>query len=133
MMYPFIVIDDSPLDCLIVKKIISFSGKSADIVVFNDANKALEHIRALAINQLPPLTIITLDIMMPIMDGFEFLEQFLTLPETVQHHFKIIILSLSNHPYTIKRLQGYSIVEAIIEKPITIEKLNSTLAGVLRE
>jgi len=133
MIYPFIVIDDSPLDCLIVKKIISFSGKSSDVIVFNDAGKALEHIRSLAENELPPMSVITLDIMMPIMDGFEFLEQFLTLPEEVQQHFKIIILSLSNHPYTIKRLQGYDIVGAIIEKPITIEKLNATLTNILKE
>ncbi len=131
MKYPFIVIDDSPLDCLIVKKIIAFSGKGSDINVFNDASTALEHIRSIAEKDLPDAVVITLDMMMQVMDGFEFLEAFLQLPEKVQGHFKIIVLSLSNHPYTIKRLQGYAIVKAIIEKPITIEKLNETLATIL--
>lgn len=127
MTFPFLVIDDSVLDCLIVKKVIGFSGKSSDILVYNDVFGAAEYIRNTPIDDLPLLTVISLDIMMPVLDGFDFLDNFLTLPIERQKRFKIFVLSLSNHPFTLKRLANYDIVAAVIEKPITIDKLNKAL------
>lgn len=122
MKYPFIVIDDSPIDCLIVKKVIGFSGKSSDIKVFNDATRALQYIEGSGYENYSPMSFITLDIMMPIMNGFEFLDRFIQLAEEVRERYKIIILSLSNNDHTIERLQKYSVIEAIVEKPITVDK-----------
>lgn len=122
MKYPFIVIDDSPIDCLIVKKVIGFSGKSSDIKVFNDATLALQYIEESGSRNHSPMSFITLDIMMPIMNGFEFLDSFVKLADEIKERYRIIILSLSNNDHTIERLQKYSVIEAIVEKPITVDK-----------
>ncbi|WP_257656797.1 response regulator [Parapedobacter lycopersici] len=127
MALPFLVIDDSALDCLIVKKVIGFSGRGSDVIVFNDVIGALEYIKNTPIDQLPLLTVITLDIMMPVMDGFDFLDNFLLLPAERQQRFKIFVLSLSNSPFTLKRLADYEVVATVIEKPITIDKLDRAL------
>lgn len=127
MAFPFLVIDDSTLDCLIVKKVIGFSGWSSDINVYNDVPSALGYITDTPIDELPLLTVITLDIMMPVMDGFDFLDNFLTLPVERQQRFKILVLTLSHNPSTLKRLANYELVETVIEKPITIDKLNKAL------
>lgn len=127
MAFPFLVIDDSTLDCLIVKKVIGFSGWSSDIIVYNNVPTALNYITDTPIDELPLLTVITLDIMMPVMDGFDFLDNFLTLPMERQLRFKILVLTLSHNPSTLKRLASYELVETVIEKPITIDKLNKAL------
>ncbi|MDM8176768.1 MULTISPECIES: response regulator [Olivibacter] len=127
MKYPFIVIDDSPIDCLIVKKVIGFSGKSSDVKVFNDATLALQYIESNEESLSASISFITLDIMMPIMNGFEFLDKFIDLPKSIQERYKIIILSLSNNEHTIKRLQKYKVIEAIVEKPITMDKFAAVI------
>ncbi|MCL4640269.1 MULTISPECIES: response regulator [Olivibacter] len=127
MKYPFIVIDDSPIDCLIVKKVIGFSGKSSDVKVFNDATLALRYIESNEESLSASISFITLDIMMPIMNGFEFLDKFIDLPKSIQERYKIIILSLSNNEHTIKRLQKYKVIEAIVEKPITMDKFAAVI------
>ncbi|MEH6307424.1 response regulator [Olivibacter sp. CPCC 100613] len=127
MKYPFIVIDDSPIDCLIVKKVIGFSGKSSDVRVFNDATLALQYIENEEECKRTSISFITLDIMMPIMNGFEFLDKFIDLPKSIQDRYKIIILSLSNNEHTLKRLQKYSVIEAIVEKPITMDKFAAVI------
>lgn len=127
MKYPFIVIDDSPIDCLIVKKVIGFSGKSSEVKVFNDATLALQYIENNEGETSTSISFITLDIMMPIMNGFEFLDKFVDLPKSIQERYKIIILSLSNNEHTIKRLQRYNVIEAIVEKPITMDKFAAVI------
>lgn len=127
MKYPFIVIDDSPIDCLIVKKVIGFSGKSSDVKVFNDASQALKYIEDRGEENLPPLSFITLDIMMPIMNGFEFLDKFVELPQAIKERYKIVIISLSNNEHTTKKLTKYQVIEAIVEKPITMDKFTTVI------
>lgn len=122
MKYPFIVIDDSPIDCLIVKKVIGFSGQSSDIKVFNDATLALRYIEESDGENHSPISFITLDIMMPIMNGFEFLDRFIQFSDAVKEKYKIVILSLSNNEHTMKRLKNYPVIEAVVEKPITTDK-----------
>jgi len=127
MKYPFIVIDDSPIDCLIVKKVIGFSGKSSDVKVFNDASQALRYIEDTGEGNLPPLSFITLDIMMPVMNGFEFLDKFVELPQSIKDRYKIVIISLSNNEHTTKKLMKYDVIEAIVEKPITMDKFTTVI------
>src|SRR5690606_20147047 len=106
---------------------IGFSGKSSDVKVFNDATLALQYIESNEESLSASISFITLDIMMPIMNGFEFLDKFIDLPKSIQERYKIIILSLSNNEHTIKRLQKYKVIEAIVEKPITMDKFAAVI------
>ncbi len=130
--YSFLVIDDSSIDAMIVRKVIDYSGFGREISIFDNAENALEHI-ASGISDSDPFTIILLDIMMPVMDGFEFLTSFVNLPPVLQERYRIFILSLSNNPYTLKRLESYPFIRGIIEKPITVGKLKEVMTSIDQE
>ena len=63
-----------------------------------------------------------LDIKMPVMDGFEFLEQLQKTADLKKAPLKIIVLSSSAHESDLAKAKKYTVVDYII-KPLYPEKL----------
>lgn len=124
----FIVIDDSDLDCFITKKIIGQIAQQLNIVVFKNAAPALEMLRDKKKQLNYPLTIIFLDLYMPLMDGFKFLEEFEQLSADIQNSYNINVLSSTKNQIEIYRLKNFKTVNSFIEKPMTKEKLLDLLS-----
>lgn len=123
----FIVIDDSKLDCFIAEKIIKNTGKSDNVSVFQQATDALEHIKQSGAQTSS--TIVFVDIQMPVMNGFEFVENFEALEEETKQNYNIFMLSSSINENDIARVKGYSSVKHFLNKPLT----NDTILAVLEE
>lgn len=123
----FIVIDDSKLDCFIAEKIILNSGMSETVKVFQQAGQALEHIKASL--GLQTTTIVFVDIQMPVMNGFEFVENFENLPAELKKNYHMYMLSSSINENDIARVKGYASVKHVLNKPLT----NDTIKAVLEE
>ncbi|MCO5948856.1 response regulator [Mucilaginibacter flavidus] len=129
--FSFIIIDDSELDCFVIQKVIERAFKNLDIISFQNANNALEAIKEQGVKTKP--TIILLDIQMPLMNGFQFIEEFEKFSPQIQDCYTVIILSIlsaTRAPADIHTEFNKRIVGSIIEKPFTIEKLLSLLKNM---
>ncbi len=124
----FIIIDDSKLDCFIADKIIRNTGKAGDIKSFTNAATALEHIK-----ETPPpadaKTTVLLDIQMPVMNGFEFIEAFEQLPAEIVGGYNVYMLSSSINENDLNRVKNYHSIKQFLNKPLT----SSALAAILEE
>jgi CheY-like chemotaxis protein len=130
--FSFIVIDDSELDCFVTQKFLELSNKNLAIKTFQNAKHALEMIRENPNKDNFP-TIILLDLQMPFMNGFDFVEEFEKFPAVVKKNYRIAILTIlspTNNPTDVYKILTYKTVNSIIEKPLTKEKLLSLLSQV---
>lgn len=123
----FIVIDDSKLDCFIAEKIIKNTGRAETVNTFQQATDALIYIRTLPAAETK--TIIFVDIQMPVMNGFEFVESFEALHDTIRQSYSIYMLSSSINENDIAKVKGYSSVKQFLNKPLT----NNTIMVVLEQ
>lgn len=117
MALSFIVIDESELDCFIARKVIQQVDKNLIVNVFQSAQLALDSIRENRISK-GYITIILLDIQMPIMNGFEFVEEFEKLPVEIRSRYKICILSCTRNASDIARIMAFKTVISMLEKPL---------------
>ncbi len=123
----FIVVDDSKLDCFIAEKIIRNTGISDSIKSFLQATEALEYMKGIAPGE-HQRTIMLVDIQMPVMNGFEFVEAFEKLPADVIDNYTIYIISSSINENDLVRVHTYATVKQFLNKPLTSNNLAVLLA-----
>jgi len=125
--YPTVMlIDDNEIDNLINQKMIEAAAISDKIYTHTGAKSGLEFLRNmekldLAEKILPDL--IFLDIDMPLMDGFQFLDEFDKLGPMVKKKCKVIMLTSSINPQDYNRAKKYSTIKLFLNKPLSFETI----------
>ena len=119
----FIVIDDSKLDAFIAMKLIRQHNERNEIHIFNLAADALEHIRHN--DHENSRTIVFVDIRMPILNGFEFIEIFEQLPYERRKGYEVHILSSSVNDNDYQKAMTYQSVKSFIVKPFTARTIQA--------
>ncbi|MFZ6009623.1 MAG: response regulator [Bacteroidota bacterium] len=117
------IIDDDPMASFYIKRLAEL-GELADIIAIYDrarwaADYLLNHKRAP--EHLPD--VILLDIYMPDLDGWGFLEKFRNIKDQLNKQIDIYIISSSSHSKDVNRARQFPEVKAFLQKPITKEKL----------
>lgn len=119
------IIDDSHPDMFILEKVLTIKNFAEKITKFYNAIDALDHLKQQNIT-LPE--IIFLDINMPELNGFQFLERLqLNLPHLVDK-IKIIILTSSDDNQDVNRARDFNNISKYLLKPISSENLESLKA-----
>lgn len=118
------LIDDDELDHILCKRVIAQSGLVRNFVSFYYAEEALQYLQD---ESNPKVDIITLDINMPRMDGFEFLR---TATAELGDGFAgavVVMLTTSMCPLDKERAYSYEIVKRYINKPLNLNHLEEML------
>ena len=119
------LIDDNDLDNFVNKKLIENENFAGQVLIQSSGVSALEHLKKHTGGEIPDL--IFLDIMMPNMDGFGFLEEFDKLNDEVKKKSKIVMLSTSESFKDLNRANQSKYVYKFLNKPLSksvLEALN---------
>jgi CheY-like chemotaxis protein len=118
-----LIIDDDEVFVYLTKKTIEQTNLINLINVFGNGLDAINFIKENIDNPDSLPEIILLDLSMPIMDGWDFLEDYLLLMPKLSRKINIYIVSSSISPFDIVKAKSISAVSDYIIKPITREKL----------
>ena len=115
-----LLIDDNDIDQMMYKRIIKRSGLVGETISFLYADEALAFLKR---EDCPHVDAVPLDVMMPRMDGFEFLE---AVNSELCDTFKgivVVMLTTSLNPDDRARAESFDAVRDFLNKPLTIGHL----------
>lgn len=115
------LIDDSEVDLFVQKKFLEIRQFANQIVTFSSAKQALD---VLTSPEGESPGIVFLDLNMPMVNGFEFLEQVRETSEAIFDQMKVVILTSSNSLVDRERAQSFNNVISFIPKPLTVQGLD---------
>ncbi|WP_273568361.1 response regulator [Maribacter halichondriae] len=125
------IIDDDPIFIYGTKRIMNEIDFSENILVYNNGQDALDGLMALTAEGKDLPSVIFLDLNMPIMNGWEFLEDYVKIPNPNREKVIIYILSSSVDPRDLERIKHYKVVNNYILKPISPKDLKRVLEQVV--
>ncbi len=128
MLDSILFIDDDPITLMLCKMVIKKASFSNEIATSKNGEEALQYFNTLKqldsngeIKKQPQL--IFLDLNMPVMGGWEFLDSFSTLDYADYNKTKVIILSSTIDPDDLEKSKKYPMVIDFLSKPISKEML----------
>lgn len=120
------IIDDDEIFLTLVEIHMKKSGLFGEIIAFENGEDAIEKLQEGLhhSDELPDF--ILLDLNMPILDGWQFLDAFMKL--NIDKRIPIFIATSSIDPRDIEKSKSYAIVEDYVFKPITGQKIQNMVA-----
>jgi CheY-like chemotaxis protein len=113
-----LLIDDNYIDNFVTRKIIEGSNFAESIIVVRSAPEAINSLR----DGLVTPDVIFLDVRMPLMSGFEFLEEYDKI-DIKKDDIKIFMLSSSLDPTDMRKSADNKYITQFIHKPLTQKAL----------
>ncbi len=110
-----LLIDDNYIDNFVTRRILESSNFADEIIVEQSAPDAIDSLREGTVKP----DVIFLDLRMPMMNGFEFLNEYDKLDVESKSAVKIFMLSSSLDPVDVKRSSQNKYVSQFIHKPLT--------------
>jgi CheY-like chemotaxis protein len=118
------IIDDDRIYVNLVKKIIEIKKLSQNLIIFKNGKEALDYFKAILenINKSSLPDIIFLDLNMPVMDGWEFLSEFVKIKNNFNKKITLYVVSSSIDPRDLQRAKSFNMVTDYLIKPIELKQ-----------
>lgn len=131
-----LLVDDSEDDNFIHRRAITKAGIAKQVDEVYNGKEAIEYLtnsgkyasRDLA---YPTPNMILLDINMPIMNGWEFLDAYNKLDDEVKAQVVVVMLTTSQSPEDLRRARALTTVADFLVKPLDVEKISSLFPTLL--
>jgi CheY-like chemotaxis protein len=120
-----LLVEDDDISYFITEKVLAKAQICEHFVRVSNGAEGIQYLKELEIKKQPFPDLILLDINMPVMNGFEFLETIKTLPCFNLQNTIISALTSSSSEEEMKKLKDYGILH--INKPILQNSLNILL------
>ncbi|MBW0178607.1 response regulator [Sediminibacterium sp.] len=121
------VVNDDEISLFVSSKMIAKTGFAGEVVTAMNGLKALQVFDSFLLNSKGPNDVpelVFLDLHMPVMDGWEFMEMFAEKYAYIFPSVRFVILSSSIDPDDIQKLKRFSAVIELIRNPLSFEILN---------
>ncbi|WP_055437438.1 response regulator [Lacinutrix algicola] len=125
--FNFCIVDDDDIYQFAIKKTIESLNLTQKIIAFSDGEEALNFMIENLNNDEELPDVILLDINMPIMDGFQFMEEYIQIKPKLGKKITIYMVSSSVDQTDIDRANRISDVSDYIIKPIKPGKIKSII------
>jgi len=122
-----LLIDDDTVTNMLHSRVIKRSGLVDRIEVATDGQEALDILNRDIAAGGPLPELIFLDINMPVMSGFEFLEEYAGLDISAEEQLVIVMLSTTLLPADHRRAEADPNVHSFCDKPLRLENLIETI------
>lgn len=116
----FLVVDDSYIDRLVSGMLVKRTFQVYEVHEVVGGNEALEFLKT---HRISGKLIVLLDIMMPKMNGFEFLDHFDALDPSIKEKVDIVILSSTFDDNDLKKGNAHPAVKKMLSKPLSANEL----------
>ncbi|MBN1252738.1 MAG: response regulator [Bacteroidales bacterium] len=115
------LVDDNKHDNFFHEREIKKANFETIVITKESGDEALEYLNSMIDSDSNKPILIFLDINMPGMDGWEFLDKYNKLDKDIQSGIIVVMLTTSDNPETKARAMSWSSVIDYIAKPLTKE------------
>lgn len=116
------LIDDDEIFTYIIKKIIEESEIAEQITIFGNGRDAINYLTEVAGEEALLPKVIFLDLNMPLLDGWGFLDEYIRLKPKLCKKINLYVITSSVSTYDHDKSKEYSDITDFIVKPLAKEK-----------
>lgn len=127
--YRFMVLEDDDIFMELNQRVINKSGLASELICFDYAQQGLDELQLRIQEGRPVPDFLLLDLRMPIINGFEFLEKLKEMPQQPLENLKVHLLTSSLDENDIARAFSYPHVFGFLSKPLGLKKLEQMVSA----
>jgi CheY-like chemotaxis protein len=125
------IVDDDEAFVFLTREIVEETDMVNNISVFGNGLDAFNFIQSNKNNREELPEIILLDLNMPVMDGWQFLERYVKISPELAKPISVYICTSSISPNDVAKAREISAVSDYIVKPVTTDNLKSMITGLV--